>query len=145
MIAIDCGPLNNPLNGEVIQDDTTLNSIATYTCIDGYIPSDEETRVCRADGAWSGQEPICEPLEGEDCGMLPNPKDGYVDATGTSIGSIAQYSCNEGYSVSSGDTSRICQQDLSWSGEPPVCQGRVGWAGHNSYKYSTSIDLFLNC
>ncbi len=58
---VDCGPLDNPDNGEVTTSSTTYGSVATYTCTSGYIltPSDGGVRVCGADGQWTGVAPTC--------------------------------------------------------------------------------------
>ena len=37
----------------------------------------------------------------------------------------ATYQCDEGYSIS-GDNTRECQGDGSWSGSPPTCQEEEG-------------------
>ena len=33
------------------------------------------------------------------------------------------YTCNIGYTVTTGDLVRECQADGTWSGDPPVCSG----------------------
>ena len=61
---VDCGPLSDPLNGNVDVNQTVINSTATYTCLIGYILSGDNTRICQADGVWSGSEPTCEGIHG---------------------------------------------------------------------------------
>ncbi len=60
---VTCPPLTNPDNGMVItSNNNNYLSTATYTCTtSGYIltPSDCDTRVCGADGEWTGVAPIC--------------------------------------------------------------------------------------
>ena len=58
--AIPCGNLSSPANGQVILDASTFGSQANYSCSEGYILNGNSTRVCQADGQWSGSEPICE-------------------------------------------------------------------------------------
>ena len=42
-------------------DGTDLNSVATYDCVEGYEPaSGDPLRFCRSDGAWSGEELVCD-------------------------------------------------------------------------------------
>ena len=125
---MDCGPLNDPVNGEVTVQETTLGSIAEYSCSQGYVLSNEEDRTCQPNGKWSGDEPICEPIEGRDCGPIPDPVGGSVILSGTAVGSRADYSCDEGYVLTSGDRNRFCQDDLQWSGEPAICEG--DWSVH---------------
>ena len=54
--AVDCGPLSDPLNGSV---KSAFESIAIYTCDTGYVLDGADTRICQANGMWSGTEPSC--------------------------------------------------------------------------------------
>ena len=58
-IVADCGALDPPLNGTVSVDKTVYESIAMYTCDDGYILMGERHRLCLANGSWSNEEPMC--------------------------------------------------------------------------------------
>ena len=49
-----------------------------------------------------------------------NPSNGGVSQSGTSYGSIANYSCDGGYTMN-GDANRMCDSDGSWTGDPPKC------------------------
>ena len=57
--AVDCGPLSDPLNGSVDINQTVFESIVTYTCDTGYVLDGADTRICQANGMWSGTEPSC--------------------------------------------------------------------------------------
>lgn len=60
------------------------------------------------------------------CPPLPSPDNGQVNTPSQEVGSVANYSCNEGYNLEGVET-RTCLQDGSWSGDPPVCTpGRLG-------------------
>ncbi len=59
LIAFDCGPLDNPLNGTVDVGSTTVSSEARYTCDSGFDIIGNEVRMCEVDSAWSGMEPEC--------------------------------------------------------------------------------------
>ena len=54
--------LSSPDNGTVKVDASTFGSQANYSCSEGYILNGTTTltRVCQADGQWSGSEPTCE-------------------------------------------------------------------------------------
>ena len=58
---VDCGPLSPPLNGQIFIGNTTTDNVATYLCDSGFLLVDgDDSRVCGADGFWSGDEPTCE-------------------------------------------------------------------------------------
>ena len=59
-IAVPCGTLNNPTNGQVNVEGNTFGSESNYSCSEGYVLNGNSTRMCQADGQWSGSEPICE-------------------------------------------------------------------------------------
>ncbi len=100
-------------------------------------------RTCEADGMWSLSEPVC---EGEcciieksytvyiyvlnlyiavDCGSLTDPENGQVNtSSGTTIGSTASYSCNNGYTLN-GDNTRTCESNGVWSNSQPSCNSKA--------------------
>jgi hypothetical protein len=55
------------------------------------------------------------------CPHLQAPADGAVRYNDRVVDSVAQYTCDEGFSLV-GDDSRTCQFDSTWSGEEPTCQ-----------------------
>ena len=60
-IVVDCGPLGNPVNGQVdMSFETTFMSTATYTCNTGYNLIGPISRTCGSDGVWSPAAPTCE-------------------------------------------------------------------------------------
>lgn len=59
-IAVDCGELSSPDNGEVdVTEGTRLNAVATYSCLLGYRLDGVEERTCGPDGQWSDSVPAC--------------------------------------------------------------------------------------
>ena len=60
ILAIDCGTLSSPANGQVNIPTTTLWSTATYSCISGYRLNGTSIRICEGSGSWSGTAPTCE-------------------------------------------------------------------------------------
>ena len=69
--AVDCGPLKNPTNGQVIVPATTLNNMATYSCNSGYTLNGTQTRTCQASGVWSNAGPTCEGEQTESYQIIP--------------------------------------------------------------------------
>jgi hypothetical protein len=88
----------------------------------------DRTRVIINDTA----EPECADVT---CPSLPHPANGVVLLTNLTEGSLATYSCNEGFGLA-GDRGRICQSDGMWSGEAATCVGRC----HNSIRYGSKCD-----
>lgn len=59
-LAIDCGPLDFPVNGIVRVDSTTVGSIAFYSCHPAFQLVGQERRTCQENGEWSGTKPECQ-------------------------------------------------------------------------------------
>lgn len=114
---VDCGSLPPPTEGTVMTDRTTLGGTATYACNEGWRTTDPTTRTCLSSGRWSGRAPVCGPV---DCGPLTAPANGNVGAASTTFGSLAVYSCNDGYMLV-GSNMRECQANGTWSGVTPSC------------------------
>ena len=58
---VTCGKLPAPVNGDVFWESTDFNSIASYTCSNGFFLTGASERVCLADGFWSERPPRCVP------------------------------------------------------------------------------------
>lgn len=54
------------------------------------------------------------------CGYLFQPYNGKVEWNSQSVGSVATYTCNTGFTLA-GSGERTCQQDGEWSGVKPYC------------------------
>ena len=115
--ATSCGPLAPPSNGAVTFDSALFGDMATYTCSDGYVLAGSETRLCGADGSWSGVAATCDPV---DCGDLDAPENGDVVAPITTLGAAAIYLCDTGHSRV-GDLTRTCGPDGDWTGSAATC------------------------
>ena len=48
---------------------------------------------------------------------------GLVDFQSTSLMSVAQYTCDDGFDLM-GDLARECMANGEWSGEAPLCTGK---------------------
>ena len=50
----------NPDNGRVdFSAGTTFGSTATYECTRPFAVNGTESRLCQANGTWSGEDPVC--------------------------------------------------------------------------------------
>ena len=57
-----------------------------------------------------------------DCGSLDDPENGQVELSNTTVGSTANFTCNQDYILSNGSSTRICQTNGEWSGDSPFCE-----------------------
>jgi CUB/sushi domain-containing protein len=58
-IAVNCGTEPNPINGQFSAQQTTLGSVAMYTCNTGYDLVGQESVMCQPSGEWSSSPPNC--------------------------------------------------------------------------------------
>ena len=58
-----------------------------------------------------------------DCLNLTSPSNGQVSLTAATPGSVATYTCDNGYEVV-GASVRECQANGSWSEDEPVCDSK---------------------
>ena len=59
-IAIQCPNLQGPPNGVVtLTEDTSVFSVAMYSCNFGYMIDRESNRTCQINGKWTGSQPFC--------------------------------------------------------------------------------------
>ena len=56
---VDCGNLTNPEQGLVSISETTFQSEANYSCLEGHELDGNATRICLESGSWSEPEPMC--------------------------------------------------------------------------------------
>ena len=62
--------------------------------------------------------------EAVDCGKPSNPENGVVFGTSTKYPSEINYECDKGYDLV-GPKNRKCQAEALWSGNEPICEGKV--------------------
>ncbi|XP_064382155.1 sushi, von Willebrand factor type A, EGF and pentraxin domain-containing protein 1-like isoform X4 [Halichondria panicea] len=115
---IRCPALKDPENGSVDDRDNLPGTIAKYTCDDGFRLVGSSKRPCQKDGSWAGEAPICKQIR---CPALKDPENGSVDDGDNLPGTIAKYTCDDGFRLV-GSTKRLCQKDGSWAGEAPICK-----------------------
>ena len=60
LVAVDCGALTDPMNGNVLVAHTVFGSVAVYECDENYMRDGSQSRLCQEDATWSGMEPTCE-------------------------------------------------------------------------------------
>ena len=117
------------LKGEVnyANGTTHLASQVTYDCTPGNRISGHRVRFCAPDGRWTGTSPKCEEVRCEAPELPANGSAIYIGNDRSfkeqsfSVGVTVQYECDYGHVVRGSWSSRLCQANGEWSGEPPVC------------------------
>ena len=56
------------------------------------------------------------------CPALPDPVNGAVTWPSLTVGSIATYTCDDGFELE-GSMTRTCESSAMWSGDEPICIG----------------------
>ncbi|XP_063813347.1 sushi, von Willebrand factor type A, EGF and pentraxin domain-containing protein 1-like [Pseudophryne corroboree] len=97
-----------------------VGSYINYKCALGYRydPFLPPNIQCQDSFVWSEITPFCSKVT---CGDPEQIRNGEVQITGNDYGSIAAYSCNNGYHLI-GNSQRKCTADGVWDGTLPVCQ-----------------------
>uniref|UniRef100_A0A4W6EL58 CUB and Sushi multiple domains 3 n=1 Tax=Lates calcarifer TaxID=8187 RepID=A0A4W6EL58_LATCA len=104
---------NGLLEGSVLEWGTSVS----YSCLPGYELSFPAVLTCTGNGTWSGDLPQCLP---KFCGDPGTPAKGQREGRSFIFKSEVMFSCSAPY-VLVGSTTRMCQEDGTWSGSQPRC------------------------
>ena len=61
-LGITCPLISNPVNGEFVGDDFSVNSTVEFVCNAGYAVHGSSTSTCLLQGIWSHYPPTCQSL-----------------------------------------------------------------------------------
>lgn len=114
-----CGEPDRHIGSRIVE---MTQDRVSYGCSSGFMLNGARERVCLPNGRWSESAPKC--LE-TNCSIPPPIPNGKVDIFAIqsghpSSGNLVLYSCNIGYMLS-GNSTRMCESDGTWSGKAPVC------------------------
>ncbi|XP_020615812.1 CUB and sushi domain-containing protein 3-like isoform X2 [Orbicella faveolata] len=116
--AVDCGPLSVPINGSSYGDSTVFPNSMLFKCDPGFHLNGSSTRICQANGTWSGLAVRC---VAKDCGPLAVPTNGSSTGDLTVFPNRMLFSCDEGFLLRGSDV-RHCQANGNWSGNQTFCK-----------------------
>ncbi|XP_074641309.1 sushi, von Willebrand factor type A, EGF and pentraxin domain-containing protein 1-like [Tubulanus polymorphus] len=130
-----CIPLNCPTvvpveNGHVLLTGLSLGSVATFYCDSRYKLVGKALSICSMKGTWNHPPPKCYLRP---CSPLTEPSNGYVSIMDKPETSVAEYDCEDGYSLI-GQNRRHCLENGSWSFTEPTC--RLGCPDPTGYEYT---------
>ncbi|KAF6127568.1 sushi, von Willebrand factor type A, EGF and pentraxin domain containing 1 [Phyllostomus discolor] len=117
-IPVDCGAPPVSANGRVRGDEHTFQKEVEYACDAGFLLEGAGSRVCLANGSWSGTTPTCVPVQ---CATPPPLADGETDGLEYGFGKEVTFRCQEGYMLH-GAPKLTCQSDGNWDAEFPLCK-----------------------
>ncbi|XP_068090442.1 sushi, von Willebrand factor type A, EGF and pentraxin domain-containing protein 1 isoform X2 [Hyperolius riggenbachi] len=116
-LEVMCEKPSTIANGEIIGIENRVGSQIIFRCNQGHEVKGMSVLTCQKDGAWDGEEPLCEPI---DCGPPEDISHGFLNSSGFSYNEIVQYACFPGYEIH-GSVTRQCLASGLWSGSPPTC------------------------
>ncbi|XP_069096987.1 sushi, von Willebrand factor type A, EGF and pentraxin domain-containing protein 1 isoform X1 [Pleurodeles waltl] len=118
---VSCGsPPSIPhafINGSSSLDENAI----LYSCMTGYVMKGAAELICTMKGTWSEPYPRCEITS---CGPALSVPNAVASGDSHIYGNKVEYSCLEGYVMSTEANSRTCQEDGQWSTENIVCSPR---------------------
>ncbi|XP_034615478.1 CUB and sushi domain-containing protein 3 [Trachemys scripta elegans] len=116
-----CGDPGVPAQGKREGKSFIYQSEVSFSCNPPFVLVGSSTRICQADGTWSGSSPRCIEPTRTSCENPGIPWHGSQNNTfGYQVGNVVQFQCKKGHLLQ-GSTTRTCLPDLTWSGIQPEC------------------------
>ncbi|KAM4701615.1 zona pellucida sperm-binding protein 3 receptor-like isoform 2-T2 [Discoglossus pictus] len=97
----------------------TLDSAVTFKCKRGFKIYGAMSSICKINSQWEPPLPECEEIS---CGNPGQPENGNFYANNFKVDSIAWYSCNQGYIMTTTPHFRVCRENGTWSDNVPQCK-----------------------
>ncbi|XP_053399292.1 CUB and sushi domain-containing protein 3-like [Mercenaria mercenaria] len=110
-----CDDLSEHENGTISTETDGVSTSTTFTCAEGHSLSGSSVLQCLPDGTWDAGQPSC-----KKCEDIETPNNGSLTFTSNGTSTLAEYSCDVGFSVS-GSVEMYCAADGTWTGDIPSC------------------------
>ena len=115
---ITCPILQAPEHG-LVSGNNKYNDLLTFECHATHELIGVKQLQCTETGSWNHPAPFCRQRT---CGRPPDLPNGVMFGQRYLKGDRVSYRCYSGY-VLRGQRSRLCQDNYTWSGDPPKCLG----------------------
>ena len=115
---IECPELQTIPNASLYAPGNGLDDVAKYTCHQGFELVGAAELICTENRTWSGLPPSCVRITCPPPDYVPNT---VIRSSGYEFESQLEYECISGFALESGNLSRECTANGSWSGVEPVC------------------------
>ncbi|KAH3851527.1 hypothetical protein DPMN_094009 [Dreissena polymorpha] len=106
-------------------------------CNEGFDLIGDSHSVCTSTGGWNTTGQVCQPL---DCGPLPILSNGTAHATNTTFGSVAIFTCDEGFNLT-GHSFTVCGSNGFWNITDQTCY-IIGKVKHISERSNNLVALY---
>ena len=117
-VKIECPSLQMIPNANLEASGNGLDDVAKYICHRGFELVGSAELMCTENSAWSTRPPSCVRVTCPPPDYVPHT---VIRSTGYEFESKLEYDCIRGFALQSGNLSRECTSDGSWSGAAPVC------------------------
>ncbi|XP_045152474.1 sushi domain-containing protein 1 [Echinops telfairi] len=118
---IDCGTPPEVPHGYIIGNYTSrLGSQVHYVCKEGFFSHPEAAiSTCTALGTWESPRLYCQEIN---CGRPPAVPHAVLERkTGSGLGSVAHYACQEGFESPGGEVTSVCTEKGIWTESAWTC------------------------
>ncbi|XP_048255629.1 sushi, von Willebrand factor type A, EGF and pentraxin domain-containing protein 1-like [Haliotis rufescens] len=116
---IHCAGLTVIAYGVLNTTETVYQTVVSYSCNEGYTLRGEVLRTCSASKVWTGEEPVCTPVECNEPGAVTS--NGRMLGNNFTYGALISYVCDEGYNLV-GSQNRSCEANGEWDASIPICE-----------------------
>ncbi|XP_054720054.1 protein lev-9-like [Uloborus diversus] len=112
-----CGDPGYVPDGRVVGSLFTFPHNVTIECDEGYERRGHMSRICQANGEWSGSLATCQRIR---CPIPASPLNGRTIFSSEDYGSELRYECQNGFRLDRKEQ-RMCDKTGKWSGIEPIC------------------------